>query len=531
MGPFTQAARGYTTMDLMTLMRRFTIRTRMQGAIVTVLVLLSMVGGAGLYGMFSIQHLSDEFRHHSFEETQTLSHLREALGQMRRHEKQMVMMAGHAEEVARSLQAWRDAGKRLQTLTEHMLEGEEDEDNVILRASAPHIAAYKQAIESVQADLASGTLSTADAQAKLKDSVQKADALDTMVADIEKVLQEEAGEALARQQHAVKLTEALFIAAVVVAVVVVVPLTLLNQVSICQPIQQAQAMATRIAEGHLDNRVDIQGDDEAAHLLRSLGEMQGALRTLVGQVRESAESISTASSQIASGNMDLSSRTESTASSLQQTASSMDELTGTVQQSAQAAGQANQLAGQAADAARRGSTLMDEVVTSMGEIDGASRRINEIIGVIDGIAFQTNILALNAAVEAARAGEQGRGFAVVAGEVRSLAQRSANAAKEIKTLISASGEKVDSGTRLVNDAGAAMHEIMSSVEHVSSIITEITTSSNEQSQGIGQVNQAVNELDQMTQQNAALVEESAAAAASLKEQAERLSRSISAFAL
>ncbi|HIV71554.1 MAG TPA: HAMP domain-containing protein [Candidatus Aquabacterium excrementipullorum] len=355
--------------------------------------------------------------------------------------------------------------------------------------------------------------------------------MDTMVADIEKVLQTEADEALGEQRQAVKLTEALFIAAVIVAVVVVVPLTLLNQVSICNPILQAQSLATRIAQGHLDNRIDVSGADETAHLLRSLGEMQRALRTLVGEVRESAESISTASSEIASGNMDLSSRTESTASSLQQTASSMDQLTGTVQHSAQAAGQANQLAGQAADAARRGTSLMDEVVSNMGEIDTASRRINEIIGVIDGIAFQTNILALNAAVEAARAGEQGRGFAVVAGEVRSLAQRSANAAKEIKTLISASGEKVDSGTRLVNDAGAAMHEIMSSVEHVTSIITEITTSSNEQSQGIGQVNQAVSELDQMTQQNAALVEQSAAAAASLREQAERLSRSISSFAL
>ena len=518
-------------MVLTELMRRFTIRLRMQGAIVTVLLLLSMVGGAGLYGMFRIQHLSDEFRHHSFEETQTLSHLREVIGQMRRHEKQMIIMAGHADEVQRELQAWRETGKQLQTLSAHMLEGEEDEDNVILRASAPHIAAYQQAIEGVQAELAAGSLNTNDALAKLKDAIQKADGMDTMVADIEKVLQTEADEALGEQRQAVKLTEALFIAAVIVAVVVVVPLTLLNQVSICNPILQAQSLATRIAQGHLDNRIDVSGADETAHLLRSLGEMQRALRTLVGEVRESAESISTASSEIATGNMDLSSRTESTASSLQQTASSMDQLTGTVQHSAQAAGQANQLAGQAADAARRGTSLMDEVVSNMGEIDTASRRINEIIGVIDGIAFQTNILALNAAVEAARAGEQGRGFAVVAGEVRSLAQRSANAAKEIKTLISASGEKVDSGTRLVNDAGAAMHEIMSSVEHVTSIITEITTSSNEQSQGIGQVNQAVSELDQMTQQNAALVEQSAAAAASLREQAERLSRSISSFAL
>ncbi|HET6786607.1 MAG TPA: methyl-accepting chemotaxis protein, partial [Aquabacterium sp.] len=240
-------------------------------------------------------------------------------------------------------------------------------------------------------------------------------------------------------------------------------------------------------------------------------------------------SISTASAEIATGNMDLSSRTENTASSLQQTASSMEQLTGNVQQSAQAASQANELATHAAQVARRGGTLMNDVVSSMAEIDTASRRISEIITVIDGIAFQTNILALNAAVEAARAGEQGRGFAVVAGEVRSLAQRSATAAQEIKTLILASSEKVSSGTHLVNDAGTAMQQIMDSVQRVTSVIGEISHASGEQSSGIVQINQAVNQLDQMTQQNAALVEQSAAAAASLKEQVLRLNESIDTF--
>jgi methyl-accepting chemotaxis protein len=269
----------------------------------------------------------------------------------------------------------------------------------------------------------------------------------------------------------------------------------------------------------------------AGSLLAGLQAMVQSVRNTVIQVRNSTDSIGTASAEIATGNQDLSSRTELTASNLQQAASSMEQLTGTVKQSADSARHANQLASSAAEVAARGGVVVQQVVTTMDEINASSKKISDIIGVIDGIAFQTNILALNAAVEAARAGEQGRGFAVVASEVRSLAGRSAAAAKEIKGLIGASVEKVEGGAKLVADAGATMNEIVNSVKRVSDIIGEITAASAEQSEGIGQVNSSVSQLDQMTQQNAALVEESAAAAESLKAQAASLAQVVSTFRL
>jgi methyl-accepting chemotaxis protein len=298
---------------------------------------------------------------------------------------------------------------------------------------------------------------------------------------------------------------------------------------ITRPLGQALEAARRVATGDLTGRITVSGSDETGQLLLALQDMNSALLNIVLQVRSGTAQIETSSTEIAAGNQDLSSRTEQQAGSLEETAASMEELTATVKNNAGNAQQANELASAAAGVAVKGGAVVAEVVGTMDAINAASRKIVDIISVIDGIAFQTNILALNAAVEAARAGEQGRGFAVVASEVRTLAQRSAAAAKEIKELIGDSVDKVNQGSKLVADAGATMEDIVSSVRRVSTIITEITTASKEQSAGIDEVYKAIGEMDQVTQQNAALVEQSAAAAESMQQQAAQLAQVVSVF--
>ncbi|EIJ46519.1 methyl-accepting chemotaxis sensory transducer transmembrane protein [Herbaspirillum sp. GW103] len=327
------------------------------------------------------------------------------------------------------------------------------------------------------------------------------------------------------------LTDRTLIIGGVISVVLAMLLAWWLANNITRPLAMAVRLARQVADGDLTAHIDTVSRDETGELLRALKEMNASLVRIVSGVRRGTDMIATASSQIASGNLDLSSRTEQQASSLEETASSMEELTSTVQQNTANAREANRMAQAASDIASSGGGVVSRVVETMEEINASSRKIVDIISVIDGIAFQTNILALNAAVEAARAGEQGRGFAVVATEVRSLAQRSAAAAKEIKALISDSVAKVESGSVLVNEAGNTMREIVQSVQRVTGMINEISAAGEEQRSGIEQVSQAVGQMDQVTQQNAALVEEAAAASQSLQEQAQELAQAVSVFRL
>jgi methyl-accepting chemotaxis protein len=321
----------------------------------------------------------------------------------------------------------------------------------------------------------------------------------------------------------------LIIGAGVLAVLLALAAAIVISRSIVRPLEEAVSIARTVAGGDLTSDIVVNSTDETGQLMQALKDMNTSLQTMVGEVRSGSDTIASASSEIASGNLELSSRTEQQASSLEETASSMEEMTSTVKQNADNARQANGLAAAASDVARKGGMVVSQVVETMGAINDSSRKIVDIISVIDGIAFQTNILALNAAVEAARAGEQGRGFAVVASEVRNLAQRSASAAREIKTLIDDSVRQVELGSKLVNDAGSTMDDVVTSVQRVTDIMAEISSASREQEAGIEQINMAITEMDSVTQQNAALVEEAAAAAGSLEEQSAALAQLVSRF--
>ena len=519
-------------MNLFSLMRQFTIRFRMLGAIAVVLVLLGLLGGAGMFGMFRIYSMSEDFMNSSFQEVGYMAQLHSEMGAIRQYEKDMIIGYEKPEAVKAAHTKWLESQEKAKKVANQFLQGEEDVDNPVVRDIIKRLDSYKEAFDHVARQLEAGGYDTATIANRMSGkAVAEFAEADKLMKQLDEVLRAEVQKSVAEQQGVSNQTKWLFALAVLITVVVVVPLTLLNMHSICKPLDQAQRLAKAIAGGDLSQSIRTEGRDEVADLLRALDEMQRGLGTLVAQVRDASGNIATASQEIATGNQDLSHRTEQTASNAQAAVSSLSEITATVQQTASSSQMANQLAASASTTATRGGSVVAQAVSSMHEISASSRKIGDIIGLIDSIAFQTNILALNAAVEAARAGEQGRGFAVVASEVRSLAQRSAAAASDIKVLIQSSVTAVDGGVRHVEDAGTAMKDIVSSVQRVGDIIGEITAAASEQSAGIGQVNQSVAEIDRMTQQNAALVEESAAAAESLREQAARLSQVVQQFRL
>ncbi len=519
-------------MTLFGLMRRFTIRFRMIGAIGVVLALLGLLGGAGMLGMFRLHEMSQVFVKNEYVAIGHLAQLRGEMGEIRQQEKNMIIQYERPENVKEAHTQWLAALDKAKKVVAELQQTDAGAQENTAANIAKQLDSYREQFAHVARQLEAGGYDSATIANRMSvRAVNEFAGAAKLVDGLDQRLRAEVQNVIDKQDAISLQTQWLFVLAVVITVAVVVPLTLLNMVSICRPLVATRSLAQAIAQGDLSQRLQVEGADEVADLQRSLVDMQAGLSSLVSQVRDSSGNIATASAEIASGNQDLSSRTEQTASNAQEAVASLAELTGTVQHTASSSQVANQLVSAASGIATRGGAVVQQAVSSMHEISASSRKIGDIIGVIDSIAFQTNILALNAAVEAARAGEQGRGFAVVAGEVRSLAQRSAEAAKEIKGLINSSVTAVSGGVRHVEDAGKAMQEIVDSVQRVTDIIGEINSAATEQAANIGQVNGSVGEIDRMTQQNAALVEESAAAAQSLREQAARLSQIVQQFQL
>jgi methyl-accepting chemotaxis protein len=510
------------------------IGARLALAFGLVLALLCAVGAVGALQAGRLAHISSSYAAGLVPAFQVQRDIALAVSDLRRMENRHILVNTDAEMddvEARMAESRKSIEVALDRYAKQLVSDAEDRGD-LERVRASLLAYYAQweQIRKISRQTVADPGKTEEATAMLlgpsaKDYQDTREALGAWWNHDVKAANDEAAAAVAAYREAMLEIAALAGVALVLGAAAAVFITR----TITAPIARAVALARQVADGDLGPRGEPQGRDELADLLRALGAMGDNLAKVVGDVRSSAESIATGSGQIASGNLDLSRRTEEQASNLQQTAASMEQLHSTVKNNADAARQASALAEAASDVAERGGRVVGEVMSTMHEIADSAREIGEIIGVIDGIAFQTNILALNAAVEAARAGEQGRGFAVVASEVRSLAQRSAQAAREIKTLIGASGARVEAGSRQVQQAGATMSEIVGSVRRVNDLVGEITAATLEQTKGLGLINDAVTQLDHVTQQNAALVEESTAASSSLRAQADHLVAAVGAF--
>jgi len=492
-----------------------------------------MLAGAGWYGIQRQAEVTTVALERDMEFARSVAAMRTSVQMMRRFEKEMLLNVGNPEKLQEARRRHSEQRSNIDELvaTTH-INATSDEERERLDQLASMLQNYDGGIEIVYALINQGALTT-PSQAH-----QKLNEFNQVIVETENVMDSLYGGAnlrlemvkpsLAKIQREV-IVVLLVVAGLVLAAAIIV--SVLTSRSISIPVAQAVRVAESLAKGDLAVKVDPRSRDELGRLMFALRDTVRQLATIVGRIKGASDMVATASREIAQANTDLSARTERQASALEETSSSMEQMTATVGQNAQNAEKVNELAAQASGVATRGGEVVRAAVTTMNGITESSRKIADITGVIDGIAFQTNILALNAAVEAARAGEQGRGFAVVASEVRNLAQRSAAAAKEIKELINESASKVDAGSRQVNDAGRTMDEIVDSVAKVTSLISEITAASREQAQGIAQVSETVTQLEKVTQQNAAMVEEASAAAGSLQEQSRALGDAVSAFRL